>query len=301
MNKTGIIALAMMVAATANASTAQNNGKAQHQHNKGGMCSFVPENNLWIAADSKTDGGITEEEFFDITNKLEKIYAPIIKKAGGTLQVKKLWSDGTVNASATQSGGVWTVNMYGGLARFSSMTYDGFVLVMCHELGHHLAGYPKVSNFGFPTWASNEGQSDYYATMKCFREIYSKADNDSIVSKMEIPGVVKEACTVQHKTDADIALCERGAMGGAVLARVLGELGRDKEPQFDTPDTNEVRSTNNSHPKAQCRMDTYFNGAVCGASHKIEFGKKDAATGACAEERGDNFGVRPRCWYKPNL
>ena len=70
----------------------------------------------------------------------------------------------TVNANASQRGRTWIVNMYGGLARRPEITPDGFAMVLCHELGHHMGGFPFVSG-----WAANEGQSDLFATLSCGR------------------------------------------------------------------------------------------------------------------------------------
>ena len=48
----------------------------------------------------------------------------------------------------------WVVAMFGGLARRPEVTKDAFQFVVCHEVGHHLAGWPFAYD-----WASNEGQS----------------------------------------------------------------------------------------------------------------------------------------------
>jgi len=68
---------------------------------------------------------------------------------------------------------------------------------------------------------------------------------------------------------------------------------------FSTPDQAEVTKTFNGHPEAQCRLDTYFAGAICNMPHDEDFSSSDPIKGACAEERGDKIGVRPHCWYKP--
>lgn len=300
-----------------------NADPADHSH-----CDFIPENDLEIpeapAGYEGFAGGITEAEFNGVIDKVEKIYAPIIKSKGGTLDIKRLWkkSDSfkgqngdTLNAFALREGKMWYVAMFGGLARHPVTSVDGFTLVLCHELGHHLAGYPKVpGNIFQPAWASNEGQSDYFATMKCARNVWAKEDNAKALASMSVPALVKEKCSVQHKSTLDIQLCERGAMGGMNLGTLLWNLSNGTKgtkntelaalagkstPKFETPDTSQVSSINDKHPQAQCRLDTYFAGAVCGIAASEEFGQKDGATGACAEERGDSFGVRSRCWYKP--
>ena len=77
-------------------------------------------------------------------------------------------------------------------------------------------------------------------------------------------------------------------------------MGGEAKPSFDTPDTSSVSTTDDSHPAAQCRLDTYFNGSACGVAFSEDFGAKDAITGACAEEKGDTMGFRPECWYHPS-
>ncbi len=48
---------------------------------------FLPENDMYIAADSKDAAGLTEEQFNAVIDKYETIYAPIIKGMGGNLSV----------------------------------------------------------------------------------------------------------------------------------------------------------------------------------------------------------------------
>jgi hypothetical protein len=269
-------------------------------------CDFLPKNKLNIPVGMNLSGGIDEETFNQVIDEVIAYYGPIIKTKGGKLKMNRLWKDGTVNASAQQQGKTWIVNMYGGLARHSVTTKDGFALVLCHELGHHLGGFPEIgSNEGNPDWAANEGQSDYFATMKCFRRVYEKADNSSIVSAMTVPSTVKTKCSNTFKSADEINLCIRESMGGEVLADLLwslangGKLNSSKKPAFDTPDTSKVSETDDSHPAAQCRLDTYFAGSICGVSYSEDFGLDNPTDGACAVEKGDKIGVRPLCWYKP--
>ncbi len=278
------------------------------------LCKIAPENSLEIPVDapaSKRGAGIDEKTYNKLIDEVEAYYIPVVKKLGATLKINRMWSTATVNSTAHQSGKKWFVDAYGGLARYPIMTADAESAVLCHEMGHHLGGFPKVKSFG-NSWASNEGQSDYYATMKCFRVLHENDDNVSLMANVTIPKEVKAGCTQAFKSTKEIALCHRSAMAGKVLAQVLYELGHNKldlmaagepdvEPAFDTPSTNVVTSTNGAHPLAQCRLDTYFNGAICGMSATENFGTTEGATGACAEEKKDTYGFRPRCWYKPKL
>lgn len=261
-----------------------------------GKTGFAPENNLRIEVEDKLAGDMTEQVFLDSINRVATIYAPIVKNKGGALYMNNLWNDGTVNASAQQSGTRWQVNMYGGLARHPKVTVDAFMMVVCHELGHHIGGAPRKGD----TWASNEGQSDYFASLKCMRRVLEKDDNIAAVAKMKIDQEVTAKCQMIYKSAAEVALCQRISMAGKSLAELLGELGGTPVVNFTTPDIKIVTTTNPNHPKAQCRLDTYFQGSLCDKAISEDVSKSDPVPGTCIKRDGHKFGVRPLCWYKPD-
>lgn len=257
---------------------------------------FMPENKMFIPEGAKNANSMTEERFNEIIDKVEAVYAPIIKKdRKARLKVNRKWKDGTVNASAQQFWKLWIVNMYGGLARHPAVTDDGFALVVCHELGHHLGGAPKN---GVPmTWASNEGQSDYFASLKCFRKVFENDDNAAIIATMNLDSTAVEKCSEQWGNEDDKNLCIRAAMAGKSLATLLA--GGSRSVSFKTPDTSVVDRTNDRHPAGQCRLDTYFQGSLCDQPHTTDVSKRDATVGTCNRSSNDKVGVRPLCWYKP--
>jgi hypothetical protein len=181
---------------------------------------FLPENTMQIPVGAKSAGGLTEAQFNTVISKIEAIYAPVVASRGGKLKIARKWTDATVNANATQFFGSWNVNMYGGLARHEKITMDGFSLVLCHELGHHMGGAPKVGNL-LMRWASNEGESDYWATLKCLRTVWWNDNNEVIISKRKIPSALTEACSKAHGDKAERAICIRGGMAGASVAALL--------------------------------------------------------------------------------
>ena len=73
---------------------------------------------------------MTQEKFEAIIKRVYDAYAPIVASKGATLDMINNWDDGTVNAYANRDGNVWHVNMFGGLARHSLVTDDGFMLVV---------------------------------------------------------------------------------------------------------------------------------------------------------------------------
>ena len=259
-----------------------------------GITGYLPENDLYIGVHDKNANDMTEERFNEIIDLADKHYRPIVKEKGGKLKWSRGWNNGTVNASAQRTFfGTWKVNMYGGLARHELVTEDAFALVVCHELG----GTPTNS---FPNnWASVEGQSDYFGTLKCFRRIFESDNNMEIIKDMNVPQIVKEKCEANFTLDNDVALCVRGSMAGMSLANLLGSLRGNSGFKFETPDTNVVSRTNSAHPAAQCRLDTYFQGALCGERVSDEVSNRDALAGTCNRVEGDTEGIRPLCWYKP--
>ena len=263
---------------------------------------FVPENNLKIAVDAKRLSGITEEKFNAVIDKVETLYAPIVQNYGGNLIVERKWTDGTVNAYAQQSGTNWKVSMFGGLARHATITEDGFALVICHEIGHHIGGAPrKVSAWASP-WASNEGQSDYFATLKCLRKVWNNDNNEEIVNAMTVPETLKKTCSEQHVWNGSYAVCVRGGMAGLSVAKLFQALRSSTiEPKFDTPDPKIVTKTDDNHPATQCRLDTYFQGALCEASMNEDVTATSEVTGTCHASLGHLSGKRPLCWFKPSV
>ena len=262
---------------------------------------FLPENSLNIPVGIGIyENGMTQAKFDAILDRLQEVYGEIISDHGATLKINRRWDSGTVNASAQQLGSTWIINMYGGLARHDAVTADGFFLVACHEIGHHLGGAPKKGGWG-GAWASNEGQSDYFATLKCLRKTFLDADNLEYVAENEIDPIVEQSCHSQFSTETEIARCSRVAMAGLSVASLFKALRNEpRKLDFSTPDPAVVSRTSHSHPGTQCRLDTYYQGAICDISDNQELDDNDYRLGSCTRTAGQTVGVRPRCWFSPN-
>ena len=265
-----------------------------------GKSGIVEENNMWIGPELSGISGIDKAEFNRVIDRVEKIYAPIVKKKWASLKVVRKWSDGTVNAYAQREFFTWKVSMFGGLARHSTVTSDGFALVLCHEMGHHLGGAPKLKALIFPLWASNEGQADYFGNLKCMRKYMEADDNVTIVSKMKIDPIARASCNGQYADAEEAAICMRSAMAGQSLSNLFQALRKlPSAPKFDTPDAGKVAKTNDKHPAPQCRMDTYYAASLCTQDHYKDVSNADPNVATCSRKRGHKKGLRPLCWYKP--
>jgi hypothetical protein len=236
--------------------------------------SDLPENDLWQYDDVNFLSQITEADFNDAIKEVYELYAPIAKDLGFTLKIDGDWNDSTVNAYTQRNRKEWYIAMFGGLARRPEMTIDGFKLVICHELGHQMGGYPSSG------WASYEGQADYIATHVCGRKLFSKSENAEIKVSRYCDGFPEKA---------DQVVCSRLLDAGQSLANLLASLRDRPYPQYNTPDTVVVRRTQSAHPNAQCRLDTYKAGAVCIKPWDDKVIPRDS-TAVCSN--------RPRCWYK---
>ena len=251
---------------------------------------FLPPNNLRIPIGDVNALGIDEASFDAVLTRVETIYAPIFAAKGKKLRVNRKWPDDTVNAGAMQFNNTWVINMYGGLARHKAVTAEGFALVACHEIGHHIGGYPKTD----VVWPTNEGGSDYFAALKCLRRVFTGNED---TSKLDLVAV--KACRAAHAAATDQKLCEAGALAGMSIAALFKDLrGQTTPPSFSTPDPTIVAKTNDSHPDTQCRLDSYYAGALCAKPAGEEQVDGAPAPGACTAAQGFTVGLRPKCWYK---
>ena len=255
---------------------------------------FLPPNNLKIPVDSVNAKGILEAQFNEVIDTVERIYKPVVAAQGRVLQINRLWTNATVNANASQSGNKYILNMYGGLARHETITMDGFALVLCHELGHHLGGAPKGG------WASIEGQSDYFANLKCLRLVFADPSAAVFTRKSEGDEVALRSCEATFPKPEDQAICYRAAMAGKSVSYLFKALHNDTvTPGFDTPDPSVVATMFTDHPATQCRMDTYLAGSLCTQPVSAPLSGTNVAAGTCTRSAGFLRGFRPLCWYKP--
>lgn len=268
-----------------------------------GESGFMPENKLKIPVGIKSMGGLNEVQFNRVMDKMLALYSNVVAKTGRTFAIDRRWSDGTVNAYAHQNApGVDTIVMFGGLARHPETTEDAMALVACHELGHHLGGAPRKSDpsTGALDWAANEGQADYWGTMKCLRHYFEGDDNVTAVKNLSVPTEVASKCGLIYKNADEMAICERAAMAGLALGKLLNAVSNDKKQvSFTTPDRSVVAQTFDAHPQSQCRLDTFYQASLCDHGFGETVSQTDPNIGVCSIKNGDKIGNRPLCWYKP--
>ncbi|MGE3611755.1 MAG: hypothetical protein AB7I27_19355 [Bacteriovoracaceae bacterium] len=249
---------------------------------------FLPKNDFKVPVTTLLNE-VDETSFNQVIDQIKNLYNQITLDHQGELVLNGKWTDETVNAGTYRDGNKWVVNIYGGLARFPSMTKDGLALVICHEVGHHLGGTPKKLAEDQPKWSSTEGQADYFSTSKCLKRLWN---NEKVKLSLVHPEVDKKCKT---------KICKRIAMAGLAVAKMNAAVSGNKSPDFMTVDTSVVQSTIEKHPAAQCRLDTYFQGALCTEDYNVDISDTDETIGACHPARGYEVGNRPLCWFKPSI
>ena len=76
-----------------------------------------------------------------------------------------------------------------GMARRPEMTEDAFMIIVCHEIGHHLAGMPQ-----YDEWAAIEGQADFFATHACAKNMWRDERNKNAEFSESVLAIAKDKC-----------------------------------------------------------------------------------------------------------
>lgn len=274
---------------------------------------FLPENNLHLQNKFGAASQITEEQFNAVIDRAIDYFKPFADIHAATLTSIKKWSSATVNATAQRKANAWSITMYGGLARRPEISVDGFMLVVCHELGHHLGGFAFRAE---GDWASSEGQSDYFSTQACARVMWEKEKEENALHRETVAPAAKQACDRTWKEEGEQNLCYRITDAGLGLGKLLMQVTNEmKVPAYDTPDATVVTRSSVTHPNAQCRLDTYLAGALCKTQFDLKVipgldhadgqssiaAEQEAVNASCSKSQGHTDGLRPACWFKARL
>jgi uncharacterized protein (DUF2141 family) len=278
---------------------------------------FLPPEVLAAALPNFGPANMGEPEFRQILTEIQRAYAPIVSSHGGRLSITGDWNSNTLNAGARQIFGNWQVQITGGLARVPELTPDGFALILCHELGHHLGGFawarPDSPISG--VWAATEGQSDYFATHVCTRKIWGNDSAKNAEARTVSSTEVITACDAVWTRVEEQNLCYRVLNAVQSMTLTMSKLMNKPAPAFSTPDPAVVNDTLTAHPAVQCRMDTSLQGAICpalfneglipgknasGGAFGVE-AEREASNNSCTVYSKYSVGLRPACWYKARL
>lgn len=223
------------------------------------------------------NNGYKEERYHFVLDEFIAEFTPDIQKRLGTFHILRDWFDGSVNAWAWRQGSEFWLEVPGGMARYGLINEEAFLLTLCHELGHLLGGSPQRNDISY------EGQSDYFATMKCMERILAKLNQGRALSQKALTQDLR--CSGVY--------CIERFRGIESLVSYYADIEKSPVPSLMTPSALQVQKTLRSHPKAQCRFDTMVAALRC--DNRLDFSNKNPWNGACL--RGES--ARPRCWFNP--
>ena len=239
----------------------------------------------------------------NISSILKTHFDPIIISKGGELEIILDTVSSRINATASRVDNLWKIKFFGGMLNHRLMNKNLFTAILCHELGHHIAGAPlKKARSHSVAWVSVEGQADYFTTNICLKKLYLYSDNETFVKRVNVNSFIKRKCESTSSTLDESYLCQRLLYVSEELGRFIVKIkagrrgSREPVPRFSKPDIRKVKSTMEQHPMAQCRLDSFFQGTLC-QDFYISNDLKN-----CKDIWGDHlYGARPRCWYAPSF
>lgn len=240
-----------------------------------GLCGLVQDHITlnFNSLENRYDNGYLEERYDEVLDQFISEFEGDIRKRGGTFHILRDWSDGAVNAWAWRIGQEYWIEAPGGMSRYHLINEEGFILTLCHELGHLLGGSPHRMQISF------EGQADYFSAMKCMERILSRLD----VPEKNIENI-PSGCVGDY--------CHRRFSGIRSLTSYYAELEKRPVPSLNSPDQRVVEQSLRGHPGSQCRFDTMVAALRC--SSRLPFSYDNSSEGACS-----GLGARPACWFSP--
>ncbi|WP_437678432.1 trypsin-like serine peptidase [Sorangium sp. So ce131] len=270
---------------------------------------------------------VTTEQAFDLAHRAVDVYQGHAKEHGARLLVNYGSKFGTqIDIQADRD---WELDLGVTFRKQGVTPPDIAAFMACHEIGHALGGFPfkrtpvqqaqveGLATGQFGTVSSAEGQADYFASKECLPRLWAAEREVNASFRAAVTDYAKERCDAAWE-DADAQnLCYRIA----AVAEAFGvwKRGTDVEeasnpiPRLDTPSTVEAQVTDYENMPAQCRVDTIFQGALCGHKFRgtdipglippyeqvLTF-SPDVEAAAAPDSCTEGPGARPRCWFMPN-
>ena len=238
-----------------------------------------------------TSAQITQDLFNLIVNTAVSQYQQEFERQQQKLSIVAAWNNDNVYANAWKmedaNGETGLIQISGGFARHPDITPDAFALILCHEIGHHIAGPPKIWKF------SAEGQADYFAASDCLRKLFMRPELPW--TPKYVPRVVRLACNDAFGKKEEQLVCARIALAGATLARYFALKRNLLTPLLSRQDRAIAQQTILVPASPQCRLDTYFAAALCNAETQLD---RKNQPWLCQSAKQTSKSNRPKCWFK---
>lgn len=84
-------------------------------------------------------------------------------------------------------------------------------------------------------WAANEGQSDYFASHSCAREMWKSEPEMNAKFRTKVLPFAQKVCDTNFANQSERDICYRSSVAGMSLATLLAKLRQSPAPKFETP------------------------------------------------------------------
>lgn len=209
---------------------------------------------FYLPADAQNVSEVSQDQYWRLLSQFQWMYAAeVLEKTGRLLVIENTWENPYFAGFAELSDGEASVTLWGGMARAPGATLGGLLAVLCHEVGHLIGGEPRQT-IPHSSWATSEGQADFFAAVHCLPRFLRKYPD--VVPNVEFE--VIEIC------GGDLT-CAKTVQAGLDLSRLTQKYSyRDFVPvNLKTPAPPSAELIRNSYPSDQCRLDTFVLGAQC--------------------------------------
>jgi len=233
---------------------------------------------------------ITSTQFWKIVNDLNDIYKPIFHGHKINFWFEARLDDPKIELRTEYYITKWNndrkIIVKGGLVKSYGLNEAGMIMLLCHEIGHSLAGYPAGSSA--PAY-SFEGQAYYYAGHVCARRAFDKylnrVDFKNAMTKID-------QCEKNFDSQREKNICYLTHLGAQNVAdMILVMQGTKRGAYSDQHDSFVAKSMSEFYPTPQCIYDSIVAGLDC---HERVW--DDAVIPANKNATCRN---RPQCWYVP--
>lgn len=265
--------------------------------------------------DAESDNpNISKEQYESVIDEVLDLYRPTFIQHGANFKLKNHWDSDYAGAGADRDGDDWIIVVYGGLARSEKSTIDALYVTICHEVGHHLAGFPFSERRDF-TWGASEGQADYFAAKDCLKKVWKQKHEENATYRHKVNEVAKKSCDQVNENVDEQNLCYRITVAAKEFMDLLIAEHEGDMVSYHNPSTKVAEKTITSYPSDQCRLDTFLSGALCHVQQdmtlipgrdfadgeKSKGAERISAMNSCSEAGLHLHGKRPSCWFKPQL
>jgi hypothetical protein len=254
----------------------------------------------------------TEErkrEFGALIDQIISKFQSSAQVHGAVFSYEINWNSSGIGAFTQRlnNGTVWQISFYDGILRLPFATNDVITLIACHEIGHHIGGFPFKEN----GWAAAEGQADYFSTHACAPKLWIDQKEKNAAFRTKVSSQLAVKCNESFSEEWRRDICYRSAV--AMESMVLYEgYGTKKPPALALKEKTTVPTTLLMHPSPQCRIDTQMAAIFCPLAFDFAYipghfsrgentrtAELDSQRFICSNKSGRAVAARPRCWFAP--